>query len=189
MSHKFLFSSSFTSLLLAIDLEFVAKAKTLGCPDCGGNLHQADYPRSPIGIPKEQRAHYELRLSLCCSQCRKRVTPPSVRFFGRRWFPAPYFLFISLLRMRINEQRLQQLKRHFGIRISMTTWKRWQLWWRTQFTKTAFWMQAKGQIPADRIEGIFPRHCLTFFTGHFSKKFILLLQFLSPLTAGFLRAV
>jgi hypothetical protein len=188
MSHKLLFSSSFASLLLAIDLEFIAKAKTSGCPDCGDKLHQADYPRSPIGIPQGQRVHYELRLSLCCSQCRKRVTPPSVQFFGRRWFPAPYFLFISLLRVRINERRLHPLKLHFGLRISITTWKRWQWWWRTQFIKTAF-LQAKGQIPADKIEGAFPRHFLTFFTGHLSKKFILLLQFLSPLTAGFLRAV
>lgn len=110
MSHKFLFDASFHSLLEAIDREFLQEQKRQKC-ECGGHFHQADYPRSPMGVPIFLRNHYESRLSLCCSDCRKRLTPQLVRFFGRRWFPAPFFLLISVLSLGINTRRLQQIKK------------------------------------------------------------------------------
>jgi hypothetical protein len=114
MSHKFLLNSSFHSLLNAIDQELLNKAQEAGCPFCDGRLDRADYPRSPLGIPAQFRESYDERFSLCCVECRKRTTPPSVRFFGRRWYPAPVLVLISLLTLGINDYRLGQLKRHFG---------------------------------------------------------------------------
>jgi hypothetical protein len=61
--------------------------RAAGCPYCGAALHAGDYPRKPRGVPRSLLGPaYERRLSLCCSRegCRRRVTPPSVRFFGRR---------------------------------------------------------------------------------------------------------
>ena len=52
MSHKFLLNASFHSLLNAIDQELAEQALKKGCSHCGGKLHQADYPRSPFGIPQ-----------------------------------------------------------------------------------------------------------------------------------------
>lgn len=46
--------------------------------------------------------------------------------------------------VRVNEHRLAQIKRHFGITVSESTWKRWRRWWRIAFNKTRFWKQARS---------------------------------------------
>lgn len=60
---------------------------------CGGALHRANYPRKVRGLPPGASAGDgaggpgpELRLSFCCARegCRKRHTPASLRFLGRR---------------------------------------------------------------------------------------------------------
>jgi hypothetical protein len=186
---KFLFNASFHSLLIAIDQDFIEKTKEKGC-SCGGRLHQADYSRSPFGIPPSLRILYETRFSLCCDTCRKRITPQSVRFFGRRWYPAPLLILISALMLGINERRLNQVKRHFDIVVSESTWKRWRRWFRESFKETLFWQQAQGfAIKAIGTPKLFPRALLDLFSGSIEEKLRLLLQFLSPLTGGILRAV
>ena len=72
-----------------IDNDLADDAIKAGCLSCGGKLHQADYPRSPHGLSEADAEHYQFRRSVCCGKCRKRHTPPSVRFFGRRWYVAP----------------------------------------------------------------------------------------------------
>src|SRR5688500_17520069 len=111
MSHKFLFDSSFHTILIAIDRELAETVRQEGCA-CGGALHQSNYPRSPMGLPAAFRSSYEERFSFCCHNCRRRTTPPSVRYFGRRWYPAPLLLLICALKSHINERRLTQIKRH-----------------------------------------------------------------------------
>ena len=191
MSQNFLLNASFHLLLNTIDQELADKTKRQGCLFCGCKLHLADYPRSPFGIAPAFRDSYESRISFCCGTCRKRTTPPSVRFFGRRWFPAPLLVFISALMHGVNQRRCDQLKRHFGITVSESTLRRWHWWWRELFMATKFWQQAKGSfLPSDKmICGPFPRVLLNEFKGLVSEKIILLLPFLSPLTAGVLRAV
>lgn len=189
MSHKILFNASFHSLLTTIDRELTEITKKKGCP-CGGKLHRANYPRSPFGLLSQFRDYYDARFSLCCDTCRKRITPQSVRFFGRRWFPAPLLILISALMLGINERRLEQVKRHFGITVSESTWKRWRRWWREVFITTPFWQQAKGLAPEAIEKNIsFPRALLTLFRGALEEKMRLLLRFLAPLTGGDLRAV
>ena len=48
-----------------------------------GPLHQAHYERKPRDAPliwMEEKS----RFSFCCGHCRRRCTPASVRFLGRR---------------------------------------------------------------------------------------------------------
>jgi hypothetical protein len=188
MSHKFPLNSTFHRLLLAIDRELAETVRQKGCL-CGGILHLANYPRSPLGLPAEYRSDYETRFSFCCNDCRKRITPPSVRFFGRRWYPAPLLVLISALMVSINDYRLTQIKRFFGITVTESTWKRWRRWWRDDFAETRFWKKARGSIPEAKKMVTLPRRMLSAFQGLLDKKIILLLQFLSPITAGDLRAV
>lgn len=188
MSHKFLFNSTFHALLIAIDREFAEITRQQGC-SCGGKLHQSNYPRSPFGLPAEFRSIYDERFSFCCDDCRKRTTSPSVRFFGRRWYPAPLLLLISALMISINDYRLMQIKRHFGIKVSESTWKRWRQWWRAAFSETCFWKQARSVIPEYKKPVTMPRRMLNAFQGLIDKKIILLLRFIAPITAGDLRAV
>lgn len=189
MSHNFLSEASFHSFLEAIDQEFVSVAQAQGCR-CGGRLHHADYPRSPLGMPAQLRETYEKRFSLCCDTCRRRITPPSVRFFGRRWVPAPLFLFLCVLTLGINERRLRQIQHHLGIRVSESTWKRWRRWWRDIFPETAFW-QAKRGLASTHLDarGLLPRSLLALFRGTLEEKMRLLLRFLAPLSSGISRLV
>ncbi len=190
MSQNFIFNASFFKLLNKIDEDLRHQVLEKGCPNCGGQLHQSNYPRSPLGLPKLFRSYCEERFSFCCAQCRKRTTPPSVRFFGRRWFVAPVFVLLSLLRLGINERRLSQIKRHFNITVSESTWKRWRSWWRNKFQSTKFWLQEKGSVVPNLSEAVeLPRALLRLFKGHLMKKMQQLLRFLAPLTAGLLRAV
>ena len=190
MSQNFLFKASFHLLLNKIDQEIAEEEKQKGCLYCGNQLDKANYPRSPFGLPSQFRHYYDERLSFCCNTCRKRTTPQSVRFFGCRWFPAPLLILISALMLGINERRLASVKRHFGIAVSISTWKRWRLWWRESFKTTLFWQQAKGLVPtAIETNKSFPRALLVLFHGILEEKTRFLLQFLVPLTGGVLRAV
>lgn len=190
MSHKFLLNASFHLALIAIDKELARIEQEKGCSHCGGRLDLANYPRSPMGMPVAFREHYDERFSFCCADCRRRTTPASVRFFGRFWYPAPLLILISALTMGISEQRLVQIKLHFGIRVSASTWKRWRRWWRTSFIATSFWQYKKGlSPPVGAMSGPFPRKLLLLFTGLLEEKFYFLLKFLSPLTGMIFRAV
>jgi len=81
--HILLQDPRFFRLLLRIDVDLAAQTRAGGC-QCGGVLHRSDYPRKPRACLNEVRGDYQSRFSFCCSQCRKRSTSMSVRFFGRR---------------------------------------------------------------------------------------------------------
>lgn len=187
MSHKFLLNASFHAFLERCDEELAREAVKLGCKKCGGTLHRSPYPRSPFGVLPSLRIYYEKRLSLCCSQCRKRTTTPSVRFFGRYWYVAPLLLIISALRDKRWRRSSTKLSSYFGIRLRPETWARWRLWWQQTFVETAFWQQAKGWV--SHLQGQYPYQLFCIFSGNLQKRLLLLLQFLLPMTAGYLRAV
>jgi hypothetical protein len=189
MSHNFLSNANFHFFLNSIDQELAHQTQERGCSECGHKLHQANYPRSPVGIPLSFRNQYDERLSFCCDTCRKRITPPSVRFFGRRWYPAPLFIFISALMRRVSGYAIAQIKGHFGINVSESTWKRWRQWWRESFIETLFWRQNKGIVPgALEAKRPFPRALLDVFQGTLEEKMGCLLKFLSPLSCRILQA-
>lgn len=79
----------FHASLLAIDAEAARAVRRGGCPRAGclGKLHAGNYARKVRGLSAsaESAGRYSVRFSLCCSRrgCRRRATPPSVRFFGR----------------------------------------------------------------------------------------------------------
>lgn len=190
MSHNYLSNANFHALLTTIDQDIANDIRLKGCLNCGNKLHQSDYPRSPVGLPAEHREHYDERISFCCATCRKRTTPPSVRFFGRRWYPAPLLMLISVLMVGINDRRLASVKRHFGITVSESTWKRWRRWWRESFVQTKFWQREKSSVVLTMdTNKLIPRALLNLLEGNLAEKMHRLLQFLSPLTGGALRAV
>jgi len=190
VSYKLICDDKFHGILFKIDQELAQEAESSDCPYCYHQLHHADYPRSPNGIPANQRHHYEHRFSFCCSKCRKRVTPETVRFFGRRWYPAAAFLLVCILHLGITDKRIEQIKRHLGIRVNKLTWERWRLWWQDAFELTLFWKQAKGHLskqPASKF--LIARSILRIFSGSLSDKMLHLLRFLSPLTGRIYRGI
>ena len=83
MYHDLLRDASFWLFLFSIDQDLAENTRQQACP-CGGRLHRANYPRKPRGGSDDLPEQYRWRLSFCCERdgCRKRVTPPSVRFLG-----------------------------------------------------------------------------------------------------------
>ena len=86
--HELLCDAKLYFHLLRIDRDLAAAERAKGCPACGGRLDVADYPRKPRGGAAELPDEYGRRFSFCCDACRRRVTPPSVRYFGRRVYMA-----------------------------------------------------------------------------------------------------
>ncbi len=96
MYHDLPRSASFWSFLPTVDEDLAEEARKQGCP-CGGRLHSANYQRKPRGTPYQLPEPQRLRLSFCCDcdGCRKRATPPSVRFLGRKVYLAAIVILVS----------------------------------------------------------------------------------------------
>jgi hypothetical protein len=178
----------FHQLLIKIDSDFSKESMQEGCP-CGGKLHQANYPRSPFGLSEKSRDYYQTRFSSCCGDCRRRKTPKSVRFFGRRWYVAPIFILMNALKLHWSDRNCASIQRHFGIKMTKRTWRRWRRWWLECFELTDFWKQAKGLISINYCIGPFPRTLFHIYPLPWSSRFVSVLKFFAPLTAGAFRAV
>lgn len=165
--------------LLRIDEDLAEAARREGCFRCGGRLDGARYPRKPRGCPIDLDARYECRLGLCCDACRKRTTPPSVLFLGRRvYFGAAIVL--SVMDKALTSERLAKLKQLLGV--DRRTVRRWQRWWRESFPRTALWSTERGRLMPPVDESGLPASLLGRFSGDLSDPLISLLRFVSPLT-------
>lgn len=189
MLHKFLASEQFHALLTAIDADLAKEIQQKGCPHCGEKLDNSNYSRSPFGVAAPFRPYYQTRRSLCCRKCRKRTPSPTVRFFGRRWYCAPFFLFINALIGKQSRRRITAVQQHIRRPISKRTWQRWRYWWCEYFPTLPFWKKMKGLIPIHAIRGPFPYILLAIRSGRLEERITTLLQFLAPITAGALCAV
>ena len=190
LSHTSLLTSTIHQFLLKIDNDLARKLCENKCRYCGDTLHRADYPRSPHGLSEADCDSYQFRLSFCCKTCRRRHTSQSVRFFGRRWYVSSVFILINALRGGWSyRRRSRMIQQHLGITMSERTWRRWCCWWREFFEETKFWRQAKGLIPLDYLSGPFPRRLFGMYKPPWIDRFLSVLSFLAPLTAGAFRAV
>ncbi|MDA0824731.1 MAG: hypothetical protein O3C28_20250 [Proteobacteria bacterium] len=144
MSHSLLDDPRLPDFLCSVDGELASEAQAAGCPHCGGVLHSARYARSVRGGGTDAINDY--RASFCCAQdgCRRRITPPSVRFAGRKRFPSPVVLLVSAARHGARPAQARALERTYGI--SRSTLARWQRWWREKVPGTAFWRMARTQF-------------------------------------------
>ena len=145
MYHDLPRTARFWSVLFAIDRDLAETTRKEGCP-CGGHLHCANYPRKPRGTPVQLPKEQRLRLSFCCDRdgCRKRVTPPSVRFLGPKVYLGVVVILISALRQGPSPRRVRELSARFGA--DRRTIARWQVFWRERFPQTPFWKIARARL-------------------------------------------
>ena len=110
MYHELPRTARFWSFLFAIDQDLAETTRKQGCP-CGGRLHCANYPRKPRGSPHKLPETQCLRLSFCCDRdgCRKRLTPPSVRFLGRKVYLGAVVILVSAMRQGPSPRRVREL--------------------------------------------------------------------------------
>jgi hypothetical protein len=132
--------TNFFHSLVAIDFELAEKAQEAGCPVCDGVLDVSNYFRKPrgveIGCPEDA-----LRFSFCCRRdgCRRRLTPPSVRFLSRK----VYVAMIVILSQTAYWGQVQ-------LEICRQTRARWRKYWTEVLSKQGEFFKAKiSQFVAD----------------------------------------
>ncbi len=182
MCHSLLSDASFWRQLQHLDEQMAEQAKRAGCPYCQGVLHVAHYPRKVFGVRRSLLGEgYEHRLSFCCSRegCRRRTTPASVRFLGRRCFPGALVLLACALTQNLSRRRRARLGARLGV--SERTLQRWRHWWRSTLPGTPWWREARSQfVPQPPSQGL-PSSLLARFVGLAHVEVVIgALQFLTP---------
>lgn len=182
MYQSLLGNASFFELLREIDLDLAGEARSAGCR-CGGALHAARYPRKPRGGPAGLGREHSLRESFCCSQegCRRRTTPPSVRFLGRKVFFSVVILLVPILRDGLTPERFRRLEKELPV--SRRTVRRWRQWWCEVFMSTPGGHRARAEIPGLEIRRL-PASLLEAFSGSGLETVVHGLRWLAPLGGG-----
>lgn len=171
--------------LAKFDEDLAAEAQAAGCrkEGCGGRLDRANYPRKPRGAPLP--VGYDKRHSFCCAEdgCRRRVTPPSLRFLGRKVFVGVVVVLVSALRHGVTDRRARALREAAGV--PRTTLARWRRWWTMTFVATSFWQQARAMLQAPVAIDELPGSLLGCFVGaDETARAVKLLDFIKPVTTG-----
>jgi hypothetical protein len=164
-------------LLLMVDAEWAQQAQEAGCPHCGAKLHHGDYKRKPHGALVG-----DWRYSFCCSQCRKRKTPPSVRFLGRKVFAGVAVVLVSAMQHGLSRQRIKRLQQELSI--TESTLRRWRVWWQETFAQSPFWKAGRARFMPSLCEANLPLSLFKAFRGKVRENMVRLLQFLAPITIG-----
>jgi hypothetical protein len=163
-------------VLTKIDGDLAVQACARGCA-CGGALHRADYPRKVRGINVESR-----RDSFCCAEegCRRRVTPGSVRFLGRRIYAGFIVILLTAFQHGLTAARVAVLQEHLGV--DRRTLERWRQWWLQQFARGRPWRSARGRFIPPPDERTLPWSLWRSFGDDDPKPLLDLLRFLVPWT-------
>ena len=154
-------------------------ARQGGC-ECGGVLHRGDYRRKPRGAPVGPE--YDRRLSYCCYRCRRRCTPASVRFLGRKVYLGVVVCLLSALRCGVTPARVARL--HETVGVNERTLRRWRQWWQQRFARSGFWRDRRGHLAVAVADNELPAGLLERFAGELGGRLVLLLRFVAPLTTG-----
>jgi len=119
---------------------------------------------------------------LCCCQdgCRKRKTPPSVRFLGRKVYLGVVVVMVSAMMHGASESRLKRLQQILPI--DRRTLKSWRQWWAETFVQSAFWKGMRGRFRRPMDPGQMPLGLVETFDAFQVEGLVKLMKFLSPIT-------
>lgn len=174
---KHLADQELFQLLEKVDADLTVEARVKGCLLCGGILHRSDYERKPRGGPQ-----WDVRFSLCCAQegCRRRHTPPSVRFMGRRVYAGLVVVLVSAMIHGMNPERVHRLREALGI--DRRTLTRWRQWWLGIFIESSFWREARARFMPPLCHKTMPLSLCESFEVERRDRLLDLLKFLAPIT-------
>lgn len=185
MCHNLLEDASLYRRALEADRAIAEAAHEEPCRFCEGVLHRGDYVRRPRGAPPAvEDEEFCTRFSFCCADCRKRTTPPSLRFLSRKVYLGAVVVLVAAARHGLTGKRLRELRRAFAVELSRRTVARWLWWWRGDFAKSQFWKSARGGLrrPVRALD--LPAALLDAFTGSGREQLLSLLAFLGPITSA-----
>lgn len=168
-------------LLPRIDDDLAATAQAAGCSFCGGRLDVADFPRTPPGAD-ELGDDYVWRRSFCCAVegCRRRCTPPSVRFLGRKVYLGAVVVLAAALQHGPSKQSVTKLAALLGI--SRRTLVRWRRWWTTMFATSRFWESLRGRFVPAVDTTTMPASVMSRMTPTDEPAVVALLRLLAPIS-------
>ena len=146
-----------------------------GCLYCGDKLYRGNYKRKPRG-----GLQWAQRFSFCCARCRRRRTPESVRFLGRRVYAGLVVVLVSAMAHGLKPERVRRLRE--VLQIDVRTLERWRRWWRDDFPLTPLWQAACARFMPPVATKHCPASLLERFVGDAEEALMRLLVFLSPLT-------
>jgi hypothetical protein len=171
-------------LLEKVDRDLALRAQAGGCEHCGGALHRGDYPRKPRGGPL-----WEKRYSFCCSgeDCRKRKTPASVRFLGRKVYAGVVVVLVSAMMQGLSGGRVKRLRQ--ALEIDRRTLLHWREWWMGTFARGVFWRAERGRFRRPIVEEKMPLGLMRAFGAEQSEGLVRLMRFLLPITTSSCKGV
>ena len=170
-------------MLPRIDDDLAAKTHEAGCPYCGGRLDVADYPRVPRGA-EGLDASWDFRRSFCCAVegCRRRSTPPSVRFLGRKVYVGAVVVLATALQHGPSKKSVTALSSLLGV--TRRTLVRWRRWWSTAFAESRFWKNLRGRLVPAVDEASIPASILLRLLGtDDAERLVAQLGVLAPVTS------
>jgi hypothetical protein len=185
MWHEVVLGREFFARLLAIDAAVASRTQAAGCGYCEGPLCVGHYERKPRGglvAMAGEEDLFTLRFSYCCGRegCRRRVTPPSVRFLGRKVYVEGAVLIACAV--AAVDDRARAIRAATGV--AARTVRRWHAWWRTVFASSALWVEVRSRAPTLEIATL-PGGMLSLFEGATAEeKLVRAMQFLGPLTSA-----
>jgi hypothetical protein len=144
MWHEVVLDGEFFAKLEMSDAEIAAEVAAAGCRRCGGPLHRGDYERKPRGgIAAVAGEAFRRRFSLCCGRpgCRRRATPPSLRFLGRKVYLEAVVVIAGVV-ARVAETARAILT---ATGVPARTVSRWGEWWRTS-AQGRWWRSLSGRF-------------------------------------------
>lgn len=184
MWHDLVLDREFFACLLDLDTAIAQHVRSAGCRHCGGPLCVGHYERKPRGGRIAEAGAVDLfaqRYSYCCARegCRRRTTPPSVRFLGRRVYLEGAILIACTLAPLL-EQTAAAIEEATGV--ALRTIRRWQSWWRTTFVASVLFAELQARAPGVELVEL-PRTMLELFEGASPHdKLVHAMKYLSPLT-------
>ena len=169
-----------------VDADLTELVRLKGCCHCPGKLHRSDYKRKPRGMkfwPKDPKD--TKRFSLCCDRegCRRRHTPPSVRFLGRRVYGGVVAVLFPAMVHGLKPGRVEQIRKALDLKVDRRTLERWRQWWLGLFVESTFWKEARARFMPPLCPKTLPLSlCLSFEIEERRDRLLELLKFLSPIT-------
>jgi hypothetical protein len=168
------------------DAEIARQVAARGCPRCGGRLHRGDYDRKPRGALVAPEGEERVRrFSLCCGceGCRRRTTPPSLRFLGRRVYLSVVVIVASLAAQAL--ATAGELRRATGV--AARTARRWLAWWQGPFIRTEVFVAVQARLVGVEVSAL-PASIVERLGVERVEQVRTMLELLKPLTWGTLPA-
>lgn len=176
-------NGKFFSALEQADKDIAEAVRAAGCA-CGGALHRADYARKARGDLGDAEHAVSRRISLCCAVdgCRKRSTPPSLRFLGRKVYAGA--IIIAACAVWIASTARALLAEEALLGVSRRTIRRWIAWWADTFASSPFWRATRARFMPAVDEALLPISLVERFTGDVVERVRAALELLLPITTS-----